>query len=149
MDQPVNQNIGTPMGKISRYEFITMAGEAAALALAPTGVLSLTTQSLKKMYGLIGKIIAKDGRRDELIEILLEGSTEMPGCLSYIVAKDAQNENAIWVTEAWESKESHKKSLSLPSVKEAIGKGRPLIADFGEQIETEPAGGHGLASADL
>lgn len=98
------------------------------------------------MYGLIGKIIAKDDRRDELIEILLEGATEMPGCLSYIVAKDAENENAIWVTEAWESKESHQNSLTLPSVKQAIGKGRPLIAAFDEQIETVPAGGHGVAT---
>lgn len=98
------------------------------------------------MYGLIGKITAKDGQRDELIKILLEGTTDMPGCLSYIISKDLKNDNAIWVTEVWDSKESHKSSLSLPSVKEAISRGRPLIAEFGEQIETEPAGGHGLAS---
>jgi quinol monooxygenase YgiN len=41
------------------------------------------------MYGLIGKIIARPGDRDELIAILLEGSGGMPGCLSYVVAKDS------------------------------------------------------------
>ena len=41
------------------------------------------------MHGLIGKIIAVEGKRDALIAILLEGTQEMPGCLSYIVARDA------------------------------------------------------------
>jgi quinol monooxygenase YgiN len=51
----------------------------------------------------------------------------MPGCLSYIVANDPVDPNLIWITEAWESKEAHAASLSLPSVKDAITKGRPLI----------------------
>lgn len=100
------------------------------------------------MYGLIGKITAKAGRRDELIKYLLEGTADMPGCLSYIISKDSKDEHSIWVTEVWDSKESHKASLSLPSVKEAITKGRPLIAEFSEQIETEPVGGHGLVSEE-
>lgn len=100
------------------------------------------------MYGLIVKITAKEGRRDELIEILLEGTGGMPGCLIYIVSKDSEDEDVIWVTEVWDSKKSHQASLSLPPVKEAISRGRPLIADFGEQIETEPLGGHGLISTN-
>ena len=68
----------------------------------------------------------------------------MPGCLSYIVAKDPADSDAIWVTEAWESKSSHEASLSLASVQEAISLGKPLIAGFGERFETEPIGGHGL-----
>lgn len=102
----------------------------------------------QKMYGLIGKITTKADRRDELIEILLEGTADMPGCLSYIISKDSKDDSAIWVTEVWDSKESHKTSLSLPSVKEAITQGRPLIAEFSEGIETEPMGGHGLVSEE-
>lgn len=96
------------------------------------------------MYGLIGKMIAAPGRRDELIAILLEGVAGMPGCLSYIVAKDREDDDALWITEVWESRERHEASLELPSVREAIGKGRPLIAGFGERFETTPVGGHGL-----
>ena len=48
------------------------------------------------MYGLIGKATAVPGKRDELIAILLEGTAGMPGCLSYVVAKDTTDENAIW-----------------------------------------------------
>jgi quinol monooxygenase YgiN len=100
------------------------------------------------MYGLIGKMTAAPGKRDELASILLEGAAGMPGCLSYIVAKDTSDVNAIWVTEAWESKASHDASLSLPSVKEAIAKGRPLIAGFSDRVVTTPIGGTGLALAD-
>ncbi len=96
------------------------------------------------MFGLIGKMTAVEGKRDELIAILLAGVANMPGCLSYIVAKDASDANAIWITEAWDSKGSHAASLSLPFVKEAIAKGRPLIAGLSDRVVTTPVGGHGL-----
>jgi len=97
------------------------------------------------MYGLIGRMTAAPGKRDELISILLEGVAKMPGCLSYIVAKDTSDPNAIWITEAWESEASHEASFALPSVKEAIAKGRPLITGLGDRIVTTPVGGTGLA----
>jgi quinol monooxygenase YgiN len=97
------------------------------------------------MYGLIGKIVAAPDQRETLMAILLEGLSDMPGCLSYIVAKDPADTNALWITEVWDSQASHAASLNLPSVKEAIAKGRPLIARFGERFETEPVGGHGLS----
>ena len=97
------------------------------------------------MYGLIGKMMTVPGKRDELVAILIEGVMDMPGCLSYVVAHDTSDANAIWITEAWDRKSSHEASLSLPSVKNAIAKGRPLIAGFGDRIVTAPVGGHGLA----
>lgn len=96
------------------------------------------------MYGLIGKIQSVPGQRDALIAILVEGVAGMPGCRSYVVAKDPEDPDGIWVTEVWDSQESHEASLSLPSVREAIGKGRPLIAGFSSRTVTEPVGGHGL-----
>ena len=96
------------------------------------------------MYGMLGKIIAVPEQRDALISILLEGTKAMPGCLSYIVAKDTADAMAIWVTEVWESEQSHRASLSLPSVQAAIAKGKPLISGFGERFVTEPVGGQGL-----
>jgi quinol monooxygenase YgiN len=120
----------------------------AALPLcAAHGASALTTASKEphRMYGLIGKMRALPGQRDALIAILLEGTTGMPGCLSYVIAKDKADPDALWITEAWESQERHKASLGLASVQAAIGKGRPLIAGFGERFETEPVGGQGLA----
>jgi quinol monooxygenase YgiN len=96
------------------------------------------------MYGLIGKMTATPGQRDALAEILLAGTGEMPGCLSYVVATDPAEADALWITEVWDSADSHRASLALPAVKEAIAKGRPLIAGFGSRVETVPLGGVGL-----
>jgi quinol monooxygenase YgiN len=98
------------------------------------------------MYGLIGTIHAVPGARDELAAILIEGVGGMPGCLSYVVAHDATDADALWVTEVWTDAEAHRASLELPSVQGAIARGRPLIAGFGERIETRPVGGFGLGA---
>jgi quinol monooxygenase YgiN len=98
------------------------------------------------MYGLIGKITAVEGQRDALIALMLEGTSAMPGCLSYIVAQDPADADAIWVTEVWDMEESHAASLALPQVQHTIARARPLIAQFGEAVVTEPVGGHGLTS---
>jgi quinol monooxygenase YgiN len=97
------------------------------------------------MYGLIGKMMTVPGQRDAFVAILLDGIGSMPGCLSYVVAKDPTDENGIWITEVWDSDASHKASLQLPAVKAAIAKGRPLVAGMGERFVTDPVGGHGLA----
>jgi quinol monooxygenase YgiN len=96
------------------------------------------------MYGLIGKMIAHPGERDALLEILTAQLGAMPGCLSYIVAKDPADANGLWVTEVWEDTASHQASLGLPRVKEAIAKARPLIAGFENRVETEPVKGLGI-----
>jgi len=96
------------------------------------------------MYGLLGRIKAVAGQRDALVALLLEGTGEMPGCLSYIVAKDNDDPDAIWVTEVWGSRESHQASLQLPAVRAVIPRARPLIAGFDNRHETEPVGGIGL-----
>lgn len=124
-----------------RRAFLTIA--AGALAAIGAGSTSFAQRGTP-MYGLIGKMTATSGMRDELIAILLEGTGEMPGCLSYIVAADPGSPDAIWITEVWDSRESHDASLSLPAVKAAIAKGRPLIAGFGDSFVTTPIGGQGL-----
>lgn len=96
------------------------------------------------MYGLIGKMRAAPGKRDQLLYILLEGTRSMPGCLNYIIARDPADTSAIWVTEIWADQASHKASLELPDVQAAIAKAKPFIAGFEFQIETDPAGGVGL-----
>jgi quinol monooxygenase YgiN len=119
---------------------------AAATMIPVVGTTSLAVaQPNGDMYGEIGKITAVSGKRDELIANILDAIGNMPGCLSYIVAKETNNADAIWISEAWDSKASHEASLSLPSVKAAIAKNRSLIAGFGDSIVTMPVGGYGLS----
>lgn len=96
------------------------------------------------MYGLIGKIEAVPGRRAVLAEILLNGTGDMPGCRSYVIAEDPEDADALWVTEVWDSQASHAASLALPSVQAAIVAGRDMIASFSSRTETRVLGGHGL-----
>lgn len=95
------------------------------------------------MYGLIGRIRTLPGKRDQFVAILT-GTGGMPGCLSYIVAHDNEEADAVWVTEIWESVEAYRASLTLPAVRAAIAEGMPLIADFENRTETTPVGGIGL-----
>jgi len=128
--------------RTNRRNFVLGTGAAlASMGLTPLRTL---TEEGTQMYGLIGKMTAVSGQRDALIAILLEAVDKMPGCLSYIIAKDPANKNGIWITEVWDSKTSHETSVKLPLVRRAIDRGRPLIAGFVSRIETEPVGGHGL-----
>jgi quinol monooxygenase YgiN len=126
---------------LDRRTFLVTTG-AAALGLAH--IPSTSAQTGRAMYGLIGKMMAVPGQRDTLAAILLDGLRDMPGCLSYIVATDQSDDDALWITEVWDTQASHQASLKLPSVQAAIAKGRPLIAGFGQRVETAPIGGHGL-----
>ena len=64
-------------------------GLAAATAAAPAF-------GETPMYGLIGRMKAVPGQRDALAAILLEGTGEMPGCLSYVVARDPADADALF-----------------------------------------------------
>ena len=98
------------------------------------------------MYGLIGKMMTAPGHRDAVVALLLEEVGSMPGCISYVVATDPGDPDGIWITEVWDSQQSHAASLSLPRVKDVIARARPLIAGFGQHTVTTPVGGHGLVT---
>ena len=129
---------------ITRREYLAGAAALLVAGTAPLPAQTPTTAGAPKMYGLIGKMTAVQGQRDALIAILLEGTAGMPGCLSYVVAADPADPDAIWITEVWDSEASHQASLSLASVRAAIAKGRPLIAGMGSRTVTAPVGGSGL-----
>ena len=101
------------------------------------------------MYGLIGKVRIASGQRDALAALLLDASQALPGCLSYVIAADPADSDALWITEVWDSQASHQGSLSLPAVQAAMAKGRPMIAGFSNRVETVPIGGHGLPRSAL
>ena len=124
-----------------RREFVALT--AGAALFLPASLLA-EQEGTKEMFGLIGKMLVAPGQRDTVVAMLLEGTAKMPGCLSYVVARDTTDPDAIWITEVWDSEASHKASLSLPAVQAVIAKARPLITGFGERFVTTPVGGVGL-----
>jgi quinol monooxygenase YgiN len=100
------------------------------------------------MYGLIVKLKTVVGKREQMIALLKESATGMPGCISYVVAKDTADEDTLWVTEVWDNSESHEASLSLPAVKNAIPRAKAIVAAFERIALTRPIWAGGRADRE-
>ena len=98
------------------------------------------------MYGMIARLTTVSGRREEVIALLQESTRALPGCHSYIIAKDSGDVDVLWVTEVWEDQASHDASLSLRAVQSAIPQIKPLIAHFEKVAVTEPVAGVPLSA---
>ena len=99
-------------------------------------------------YGMCGKILAKEGQREALLQVLMEASqTPMKGCEIYIVCKSPTEADAIWVMEVWQTEADHEASFNLDSIKALITRARPFMAGGTESIHVVPMGGKGLAPA--
>ena len=96
------------------------------------------------MFGLINRFTAVPGRRDELASCMLEDVGALPGCRSFVVARDFKDPDALWITEIWDSEAAWQASLEIPAVRASIERAMPLIASSGEPAVTEPIGGIGL-----
>jgi quinol monooxygenase YgiN len=59
------------------------------------------------MYGLITRLTAYPGRRDELALLLMDPAVTKHGCHSYIVAHDLVDADVLWVTEVWADQPTH------------------------------------------
>jgi len=98
------------------------------------------------MYGLFGKFVAVEGERDNLANILLKASKLLEAntdCIHYVVGK-SEDENDVWVSEIWTSKEAHDNSLSPENIRNLIMTARPLIKEMPEGTEYGVLGGKGL-----
>jgi quinol monooxygenase YgiN len=123
---------------MERRDFIT-AAFASAIPAAVAAATAASEASIEdEGYGLIGWIDAAPGRRDDLAAFLGQGTTAMPGCRLYLIAADAASPDRLWITETWDSREAHEASLNLPAVREAIRRGRPLIAAMERVAEMKP-----------
>lgn len=123
---------------IDRRRLVGGATLATLLGAAVTA-----TPALPNAYGSVGRIRAKPGERDALAALILAGASDLPGCLSYVVAEDLADADALWVVETWTDKAAHDASLRLPVVRAAIAKARPLIAGFDSGAELRVLGGIG------
>jgi len=99
------------------------------------------------MYAMTGTLIAQNGKRGELLEILKEAASlvgNFPGCRLYVVSEDCSNETHVWVFEVWSDKQIHDSSLSDERVRALIGKAKPLLAAAPDGAELKIIGAHGL-----
>ena len=90
------------------------------------------------MFGMIGKFTTVPGKRDEVMSLISGASASMPGNLVYLIAADAQDPDVIWISESWESEESHANSLQIHEVREAITAAMPMISGVETVAKTVP-----------
>ncbi len=68
-------------------------------------------------YGYYGRITAVEGKKDELLSILLKAATllqENGECLHYVVGVSENDD--IWVSELWKDEAAHDNSLSPENI---------------------------------
>jgi quinol monooxygenase YgiN len=103
---------------------------------------------VSELFGLHGRLLAQPGKGDELETILLEAAAALGAdadCLLYVVSRQADNPEAVWVTEAWTSGDAHRASLENEATRALIQRAMPLIGELPERgIELRPVGGKGL-----
>ncbi len=92
-------------------------------------------------YLLQGILVAKPGEREKLTEIMKRASALMlekaKGCELYAVGHSEGDENTVFITEIWTTKEDHESSLAVEGVRELIGEAMPILAEMltkGRQI---------------
>jgi quinol monooxygenase YgiN len=99
-------------------------------------------------FGLFGKLIAKEGERNTLLEILLEAALSMESlteCELYVVNVSEEDPNAVFVYEVWSNEGAHRASLALEVTQTLILRAKPILAGM-ERISTlQPMGGKGLS----
>nr|WP_168121866.1 putative quinol monooxygenase [Paenibacillus sp. HB172176] len=97
-------------------------------------------------YAMYGKLAAHPGRRDELVQTMLEAANQldsMEGCELYIINVTEDDPDVVWITELWRDAEAHAASLQNEDVLALIQKCKPLIAGA-EPIKLRPVGGKGI-----
>lgn len=81
-----------------------------------------------------GTMVAKPGRRDELVAILTRLNVDLAdaGCQLYEVGVNDDDPDKVFVVELWQSQDAHRDSLALPSTQAAIAQARELLTgEFG------------------
>jgi quinol monooxygenase YgiN len=92
-----------------------------------------------------GKATAKPGNGGELAEMLLAAAAEMegdPGCELYLINRQADQSDVIWVTELWRSQADLDASLERIRGSSGVAAAMALVDDW-QMIELDLLGGKG------
>jgi len=95
-----------------------------------------------------GKAVARKGQGAELARILVAAADAMsddPGCELYLVNRQADDEDVIWVTELWRSQADLDASLERIRGSADVAAAMALVEDW-QMIELELLGGKGPAT---
>jgi quinol monooxygenase YgiN len=95
-----------------------------------------------------GKATAKAGKGAELAELLLAAAAELegdPGCRLYLINRQADQPDVIWVTELWRGQADLDASLERIRGSSGVAQAMALVEDW-EMVELDLLGGKGAGA---
>lgn len=92
------------------------------------------------MFSVYGRMVARPGKRDELIAVLLDGfrASREGGLLAYSINALFDNPDTIWLTQLWIDKEAHDATTRCERVAAASRQVLPLLAQQPEGFYGKP-----------
>jgi quinol monooxygenase YgiN len=98
-------------------------------------------------FSLFGKFTIQEGKRDTMVEILLEAAESLQNldtCDIYLVNISENEPDCVYVYEVWSDANAHQASLALEATQTLISKAKPIITGM-ERISTlQTKGGKGI-----
>lgn len=94
-----------------------------------------------------GKSVARAGSADELAQRLLAAAAELesdPGCMLYLVNRQRNAPETIWITELWRSQDDLEASLQKIRDSPEVSQVKELVESW-EMVELDLLGGKGAA----
>lgn len=95
-----------------------------------------------------GKMTAREGKAGELAERMLAAAEELesdPGCELYLINRQADDPNVIWVTELWRSQADLDAAVERIRSSDEVAEVMELVAEGG-MVELDLLGGKGAAT---
>jgi len=92
----------------------------------------------EEKWGLLGRMKAQPGKRDDLIAVLQESSRDVPGKLVYLIQLEQDDPDAFWINEVWQTKGHYDGCLTLPQVQKGWELAKPLLVGMEHRTETVP-----------
>lgn len=99
-------------------------------------------------FSLFGKFMVQEGKRDTMVDLLLEAAESMKhleDCEIYLVNISESEPTSVYVYEVWSDENAHQASLTLEATQTLIERAKPIITGM-ERISTlKTSGGKGLS----
>jgi quinol monooxygenase YgiN len=95
-----------------------------------------------------GKATAKEGKGAQLAEILLAAAAELeddPGCELYLINRQSDRPDVVWVTELWRSQADLDASIERIRGSSGVAEAMALVEDW-KMVELDLLGGKGAAA---
>ena len=93
-------------------------------------------------HGFHATMIAKPGKGDELVELLLNApSLPNRDCVVFLVGRSASNPDIVHVTEGWTSQQAHSTFFATEQAQALVTKLQPLLAGEPQYADEVPVGG--------